>query len=176
MSPTAPDQGATETDEVGRSFEDFFEARHVTLFRALWLITHERSEAEDVMQDAFLRLWERSDRVGRMDDPTGYLYRTAMNGLRSRRRRAVTALRKATGERPVADAFEEIEGRDAVLRALAVLAPRQRAVVVLKHVLGMSTAEAAEALGIRPSTVRVLAARAKTTLRRELEEADGQVG
>lgn len=176
MAPPALDQRATETDEAGRSFEDFFEAHHVTLFRALWLITHERFEAEDLMQDAFLRLWERWDRVERMDDPTGYLYRTAMNGLRSRRRRALTALRKAMRDRPVADAFEEIEGRDAVVRALAVLAPRQRAVVVLKHVLGMTTAEAAAALRITPSTVRVLAARAMARLRREVEEADGQPG
>lgn len=176
MAPPVPDQRASHIQEEGLSFEAFFEAHHVSLFRALWLITHERSEAEDVMQDAFLRLWERWDRVGEMDDPTGYLYRTAMNGLRSRRRRALTALRKVMRDRPVADAFEEIEGRDAVLRALAFLAPRQRAVVVLKHVLGMTTAEAATALGIAPSTVRVLAARARTTLRRELEEADGQAG
>ena len=47
-------------------------------FAALWLVTRNSHEAEEIMQDAFLKLWERWDRVNQMDDPTGYLYRTAM--------------------------------------------------------------------------------------------------
>jgi DNA-directed RNA polymerase specialized sigma24 family protein len=50
--------------------------------------------AEELMQDAFLRLWERWDALDRMNDPTGYLFRVALNGFRRRRRRATTAIRK----------------------------------------------------------------------------------
>lgn len=159
----------------GVRFEDFFEHHHVKLFRALWLITHDRSEAEDVMQDAFLRLWERWERVGSMEDPVGYLYRTAMNTLRSRRRRALLAIRRMILHPISDDGLAVVEGRDTIVRALAQLPSRQRAAVVLTHALGLTSAQAAEALGIKPSTVRVLAARARPVLKRLLEEGHGRV-
>jgi RNA polymerase sigma-70 factor (ECF subfamily) len=184
MEPTSAQtisevESAQEHDQapqLGPRFEDFFELHYVRLFRALWLIARDRSEAEDVMQEAFMRLWERWDRVSGLEDPAGYLYRTAMNVLRSRRRRALVALRRAVIEPFARDELAAVEGRDVVRRALASLTPRQRAVVILLHVLDLSSAEAAAALGIRPSTVRVLAGRARTTLKRELEEADGHAG
>jgi Sigma-70 region 2 len=61
------------------AFETFFETEARTLFRRLCIVTGNSAEAEEVVQDAFLALWERWDRVGRLEDPTGYLYRTAMN-------------------------------------------------------------------------------------------------
>lgn len=73
------------------TFEDFFHAESPVLYRRLCLLTRDRNEAEDVLQDTFLRLWERWDRVAEMEDPTGYLYRTAMNVFRSRYRRALLA-------------------------------------------------------------------------------------
>src|SRR5207249_2647958 len=76
------------------NFEAFFEAEHLRMFRALWLLTRSRHEAEELMQDAFLKVWERWDRVSGLSDPEGYLYRTAMNLFRSRLRRAAVALRK----------------------------------------------------------------------------------
>src|SRR5256885_11189845 len=73
------------------AFEEFFEAEHSGLYGALVLITRDRHEAEELMQDAFLPLWQRWDRVSRLDDPTGYLYRTALYISHSRRRRAAVA-------------------------------------------------------------------------------------
>jgi uncharacterized cupredoxin-like copper-binding protein len=61
------------------SFEEFFEAERVRLYRVLFAITGSRPEAEDISQDAFLRVWERWERVREMDDPAGYLHRTAVN-------------------------------------------------------------------------------------------------
>ena len=69
---------------ASRAFEAFYEAEARTLFRRLWLVTGNRAEAEELMQDAFLKVWERWDRVGGLDDPVGYLYRTALNRYRSR--------------------------------------------------------------------------------------------
>ena len=150
-------------------FEEFFEQHHERLFRALWLLTRNRQEAEEVMQDAFLRLWERWDKVGG-PDPVGYLYRTAMNVWRSRLRRAAVAARKVIHHVQGDDEIAEVEERDAVVRALAPLPSRQRAAIVLMDVLDLSSERAGEVLGIRPVTVRVLAARAREALAHEMEE------
>lgn len=55
-------------------------------------MTRNRFEAEEFGQDAFLSVYERRDRVAKMDEPTGYLYRTAMNAFRSWHRRSPTPL------------------------------------------------------------------------------------
>ena len=99
-----------------------------------------------------------------MDDPRGYLYRTAMNVFRSRYRRAMLALKRSTGAAPTDD-FAEVEARDATVRALATLSPRQRAAVVLTDLLGFRSDEAAKMLGIRASTVRMHASRAHAALK-----------
>jgi RNA polymerase sigma factor (sigma-70 family) len=151
-------------------FEAFFLEHHEPLFRALWLVTRNRHEAEEIMQDAFLKLLERWPAVQDAENPEGYLYRTAMNVFRSRLRRATVALRKAVHQLPPDDQLAEIEARETVVRALAPLPPRQRAAVVLMDVLGLTSEQAGEALGIRPVTVRVLAARGRATLREAFRE------
>jgi RNA polymerase sigma-70 factor (ECF subfamily) len=154
------------------SFEEFFLEHRDPLFRVLWLIVRNRQEAEEIMQEAFVRVLERWDRVSAHPDPGGYLYRTAINEFRSRRRRAAKAVRRMVSRAPHDDELEAIEERDAVIVALAPLTPRQRAAVVLVDVLDLSSEKAAEALGVRPSTIRVLAARGRETLRREMS-SDG---
>ena len=150
-----------------RSFDSFFEAEHAHLYGALVLLTRHRQEAEELMQDAFLRVWERWGRVSEMEDPVGYLYRTAMNLFRSRRRRAAVALRRVVRPRDRRDELEDVEQREAAVRALAPLTRRQRAAVVLVDAMGMTSEEAGEALGVTASTVRVLIARGRATLRKE---------
>jgi RNA polymerase sigma factor (sigma-70 family) len=91
-------QAATETEdravEQTGGFDQFFQAHHARLYGTLCLVTGDRAEAEDVMQDAFLKLWERWDRVREHPDPGGYLYRTAFNLFRSRLRRVARAARR----------------------------------------------------------------------------------
>jgi RNA polymerase sigma factor (sigma-70 family) len=149
-------------------FEGFFREEHERLFRALWLLTRDRHEAEEVMQDAFLRLWERWGRVSGQPDPVAYLYRTAMNVWRSRLRRAAAAARKTVHHERRDDEMAEVEGRDVVVRALAGLPARQRAALILMDVLDLSSERAGAVLGIRPVTVRVLAARGRATLADEI--------
>src|SRR2546425_771675 len=78
-------------------------------------------EADELAQEAFLRLWERWDRVGALENPVGYLYRTAMNEFRSRMRRALAAARRVMPFRGAADEFAQVDERDAVARALGLL-------------------------------------------------------
>ena len=161
----------TQLQAVGipRTFEEFFTTNSQDLYGSLWLVTRHRFEAEEIAQEAFLKVWERWDRVAEMDDPVGYLYRTAMNVWRSRGRRAAVAIRRVVHAIPTDDDLVVIEERDVVVRALAPLTPRQRAALVLTDLLGLTSEEAGKALGVRPSTVRVLAARGRDRLRDEME-------
>jgi RNA polymerase sigma-70 factor (ECF subfamily) len=163
--------GAVLRDQTP-AFEVFFDDHRDRLTRALWLVTRDRHEAEEVAQEAFVRVWERWERIGSLDDPEAYLYRTALNLYRNRRRRAALAVRRLVRWIPPVDPMEAIDDRDVVVRALGRLTPKQRAALVLVDMWEMTSEEAARALGVRPSTVRVLAARARTTLRDEIGGSD----
>ena len=151
-------------------FEDFFGSEHARLFGALCLVTGDRYEAEEIMQDAFLRLWERWERVRGLDDPSAYLFRTAMNVFRNRYRRAALGLRRTVSLAPNEDAFSTVEDRDAVVRALRGLNPTQRAAVVLTGYIGLTSEEAGEMLGMRAGAVRTLATRARAEIREQAGE------
>jgi len=75
-------------------FAAFFADEHRELFRLLCFVTGNRADAADLMQDAFLKLWERWDRVEEIADPRAYVFRVALNGSRKRTRAALRATRR----------------------------------------------------------------------------------
>jgi RNA polymerase sigma factor (sigma-70 family) len=162
----------SERVEVGGRFDEFFEDEHERLFKALYFVTGNRHDAEELMQDAFMRLWERWDSIGRIGDPTGYLYRVALNGFRMRRRRAATALRKLAPVAEARDVFLDAEMRADVRQLLLGLTPRQRAALLLVDLLGYPSEQAARILRVRPSTVRALATQGRHALRATEGERD----
>jgi RNA polymerase sigma-70 factor (ECF subfamily) len=155
------------------AFEDFFGTERTRLYRALFAITGSRMEAEDIAQEAFLRVWERWGHVATLEDPAGYLHRTAMNVFRDRRRRLARSLRRAV--RPSADPneYDAVEARSVAAGVLAALPPRQRAAIVLTEGLGYSAEEAGGMLGIKGSTVRALHHQARSSMRRSAGSIDG---
>jgi RNA polymerase sigma factor (sigma-70 family) len=159
--------------DVTSDFESFYEIESARLFGALCLICGNRHDAEELMQEAFLKVWERWDVVQGLASPTGYLFRTAMNAFRMRRRRLAVAARRVVRRQPREDVFEQAESRHLVDRGLAELTARQRAAVVLTELLGYSSGEAAEVLGVKPATVRKLAQLGRDALRRTLGDVDG---
>ena len=163
---------ASEPLEASRSFETFYDAESRTLFRRLWLVTGNRGEAEELMQDAFLKVWERWEQVGAMEDPVGYLYRTAMNLFRKRYRRALLAIRRTIGLAPSRDDFADADDRDSVRRVLSTLPPRQRAALVLTELLGFSPDDAGRALGVQASTIRSLSHQGRASFRKAMEVDD----
>jgi RNA polymerase sigma factor (sigma-70 family) len=165
VEPTAVPVGST-TD-----FETFFEAERGRLFRALMLVTRNTDEAEEILQEAFLKVWERWSRL-REQEPVGYLFRVAMNAHRSRLRRAMRSVRNLAQGSPPADPFDAVAERDEALRIMASLTPRQRSAVVLTELVGLSFDDAARALGIRPGTVRVLVSQARASLSKTMEDHD----
>jgi RNA polymerase sigma-70 factor (sigma-E family) len=154
------------------SFEEFFQAEHVRLARALYLLTGNAGEADELTQEAMVRLYERWDRVRQMDSPKGYLYRTALNLHRSRLRGLASRARHILQATPSPDPAEVVQSRDSLSRALTSLPTGQREAVVLVEWLGMDQEEAATALGIKHGSVRARLSRAKADLRRMLEDED----
>ena len=153
-------------------FEEFFEAEHVRLARALYLITGSAVEADELTQEAMVRVYERWDQVQHMGSPQGYLFRTALNLHRSRVRWLASRARQIVQATPSPDPADVVESRDSLARALASLPAGQRGAVVLVEWLGMEPDEAATALGIKPGSVRARLSRAKAALRRMLEDED----
>ncbi len=79
IEPTNLSIGSKVEEAV--AFDEFFLAEHERLFQALFLLTGDRSDADDLAQESLLRAYERWDRVRTMDSPAGYEYRTALNLL-----------------------------------------------------------------------------------------------
>jgi RNA polymerase sigma-70 factor, ECF subfamily len=158
-------KGAGHAVPAEHSFEEFFELEQDRLLRVLWMVTGSLQEAEDIVQDAFLRVWERWPKVSTMESPAGYLHRAAMNIFRNRYRRARLGLRKVAGSDPPVDAFGSAEDRISVSGALESLTRKQRAALVLTDLLEYPADEAGRMLGVQGSTVRSLSSAARAALR-----------
>lgn len=78
------------------SFEEFFAAESEALYRRRRLVTRDHHEAEEVVQDAFLSLYERWDRIAGIPIRSDTSYRTAFNAWKKRSRRAAQAIRKGS--------------------------------------------------------------------------------
>ena len=155
------------------SFEAFFAEGYPKLARALYLLVHDRGDAEDLAQEAFARVYERWDRISVMESPTGYTFRVALNLHRKRLRRlAVAAKHAVRGDDHVPDPAEAITDHRRVLDALGTLPEGQRVAVVLIDFLQLDSAEAGEVLGIEAVSVRARVHRARAVLRERLEEHD----
>jgi RNA polymerase sigma-70 factor, ECF subfamily len=158
--------------ESGPDFREFFEAEYRRLAKAMFLVTGDRSEADELAQEALVRVFERWEKVRGMDSPAGYLYRTALNLNRSRLRRLTSHARHALSASPEPDPLAEVEARDEARRHLATLPRGQREAVVLVEWLGMGAEQAGETLGIDASTVRVQLSRARRALRTTVKTRD----
>jgi RNA polymerase sigma-70 factor (ECF subfamily) len=169
IGPTGEGTADDDVTRLAPTFEEFFEEHRRPLFGALCVITSDRLEAEEIAQDAFLKVWERWDRVALLERPDGYLFRVAMNTFRSRLRRARTAVRRTFVTEPPPDLLATVEDRDDLARVLLPLSPRQRAALVLTGYLGYSSEEAADLLGVKASTIRALGTQGRIAIREAME-------
>lgn len=127
-----------------------------------------RPAAEDAVQEALLRAWERSERGERIDSLPAWVTTVSLNLARSGLRR-VLAERRARARLSGADRAEpEDADRIDLERALAALPRRQREAVVLRYYLGMDTREVAQLLHVNEGTVKSTLFRARAALARAL--------
>lgn len=140
-----------------------YRSEYPGMVRLAHALTGDPAGAEDIVQEAFLRVHRRL--VG-MDAPGGYLRTTVVNLCRDRerRRRREQGLGLRTESRPPLS-MDAMEMMDVLLR----LPYRQRAVLVLRYWADWTEADIAEALRCRPGTVKTLASRGLDRLRREVE-------
>jgi len=148
-------------------FTEFVAARQKDLLRTAWLLVGDAHRAEELTQQALVRTYAAWPRA-RAGDPLAYSRRVLVN-LRtdSWRRRRREVLVREVPEAPATDrsAADAHADRDRLLRALGTLTARQRRAVVLRHLVGLSEAEAAEALGVSVGTVKSTTSRALALLR-----------
>lgn len=149
------------------------------LFRVAHSILRSRSEAEDVVQDVFVRVLERRRELAAVRDLRVWLVRIAWNLAIDRTRRikpeqmdAEFAAGLATRGVPADRVLEETRRLRAVLREMKRLPKAERHVLLLSAVEEMGTAELAAVLGKSESAVRALLFRARARLRERLERSE----
>lgn len=131
------------------------------------------ADAEEIVQEAMLRLWVNAPRWRPMASFRTWFYRVVINLCLNRKRRApFLPIEEASDPAdPTPDAVARIERREterALAAAIAALPERQRAAIALTYNEGLSNAETASALGTSVSAVETLLVRAKRTLRERL--------
>lgn len=139
---------------VDPEFAAYVSARQHTLLRAAYLVCGDAHLAEDLLQEALVKLAGRWQQV-REGQPDAYvrriLYRDAVSSWRRRRREVLGVAAEPV---PLPGAAGEVEERIDLWRALDALTPRQRAVLVLRFYEDRSVADTAEALGVSEGTVK----------------------
>lgn len=151
--------------EQTNRLEELVQRYENTLFRAALAILKDPQEAEDAVQDAFLRCLEKGPEFRDGDHARAWLLTVCANGCKSRLR--------AAKRHPVTQLLDIYPAPDGdsreVAEAVLALPANQRAAVHLFYYEGYSTEEIARILGQRPGTVRSHLSRARETLRRELK-------
>jgi RNA polymerase sigma-70 factor (ECF subfamily) len=156
------------------SFDQLYRTSRDRLAVQLAALTGDWSEANDVVQEAFMRAWLRWETVGGYDDPEGWVRRVAHNLAVSRWRKA----RKLVLRASVPSARLEAPGpRLPIVAALQALPVDQRRAIVLHHVAGLPVADVAFELRAPEGTIKSWLARGRARLATELErlEQDDQV-
>lgn len=162
------------------ALREFCSREHPRLARALTLYLGQVEIADELAQEALVRVCEQWPRVCQMRQPGAWAHRVAMNLAKSwlRRRLAERRAHQRYHARPSPARQQSSEPAEAmaVRQAVAGLPQRQRQAVVLRYVADLSAAEAGEVMGIASATVRVLTSQALQRLRAAgVAEADREL-
>jgi RNA polymerase sigma-70 factor (sigma-E family) len=158
-------------------FTRYYAARGATMRATAYLLCGDWHTADDLVQTAFIKLYRAWDRVNGHDRMDGYLRRTLVRAYLDHRRRpwrreSTIAIEQSLAWEPASTTEGPTEDRQILLRALAAVPPRQRAVLVLRYWEDMSEADTAELLGCSPGTVKSQAARGLANLRARLSHVE----
>lgn len=154
---------------MAKNLDELYREHGPAVAKLAYLVTGDQQLAEDLTQDAFLRVWDKLDDI---DDPAAvgaYIKKTVVNLARNQFRHNAVARKHAEKLKPelkqsITDTAK-IQMRDAVFNAMQQLPERQREILVCKYYLQLSEAETAELLDIPAGTVKSNTSRAMESLR-----------
>src|ERR1700761_4250016 len=159
-------------DRDGAELEQLIAERGSALLAAATALAGNRPDGEDLLQAALERVLRKPRRLSQDSDAEGYLrrvlYNLAADGWRRRgtwKQKLLPVLRAETLNATQPDPTAEVDQRDALVRMLGQLPPRQRAVIVLRYWEQRSEAETAALLGCSEGTVKSAASRGLQHLR-----------
>jgi DNA-directed RNA polymerase specialized sigma24 family protein len=158
LVPDAPDE------PTAPSFEEVYRSSQQRMVRVAFLMTGSNEVAEEVVQDAFVALFQRFDAIA---EPTGYLYRSVVNGCRARHRRQLVADRVRA--LPLPPSVLPPPELDETWHAVGKLTPRRRAAIVLRYYADLPLADIAGILGCTTGTVKSLIHRGIAQLKDVIE-------
>lgn len=158
---------STSDSVEGSDFDEFYRTRFQSLTLQLYAYVGDLTEAQDLVQEAFCRAFERWKKISRYDDPSKWVRQVTWNLATSRFRRRRTASAFLRRQRQVVVAGPEPD-RVALVRALSTLSATQRRAVVLHHMAQLSVAEIAAQEGVPEGTVKSWLSRGRTALAGQL--------
>lgn len=168
----------TTEDLARRDFvASIYRAEASSLLRMARLFTDDLSSAEDIVQEAFIRLFHAAGRIEDESKSAAYLRSIVLNLARDENRRGLMSLRhqNAMADRRSPDepdsAIARSESHEEVLRALGSLSSRQRECLVLRFYMELSEREIAETLSISVNSVKTHCRRGMDALSKVLEPA-----
>ena len=157
--------------------DDLYREHGQAALRLAYLMTGDRARAEDLVQDAFVRVLARLRHIREAESMRGYLTRTVVNLAKNEYRREGRLrafVASGRGVDPAAASLPDLEGRDELHAQLLELPWRQRAALVLRFCEDHSEADVADALGTSSKAVRSLVGRGLETIRKMNGEADDE--
>ncbi|MDQ1713377.1 MAG: polymerase sigma-70 factor, subfamily [Frankiaceae bacterium] len=146
------------------TLDDLYTGSYRRLVAQLYAVTGNRQEAEDVVQEAFMRAMSRWDQVRTYDSPEAWLRTVALNLARSRFRRTVRGA-AALVRHGVPHAEPDLSpDHVALMSAMKTLPEAQREALVLHHFVGLSVDEVAAAVGAPSGTIKARLSRGRAAL------------
>src|SRR5262245_19322906 len=153
-----------------RRIADLHREHYASLVRLACLLVDDRGAGEEIVQEAFVRVYQAWDRV---EQPLVYLRSTVLNLARSRMRRRQVARRRVEPVAPAGPSVDEqlvlLDDQRDVLVALRSLPARQRECLVLRYYLDLTESQIAATLGISNGSVKSHSSRGIAALARRLE-------
>lgn len=157
--------------DVADEFSMFVRVNSASLFRTAVLLTRDRGQAEDLVQDALVHLYPNWHLVAGADAPLAYARQAMVRRFLGARRAERSGWRSVfdphDGVDPV-DWFTPIVDRDVLARLLAILTAHQRAALVLRYLCDYPDGDIAAVLGCREATVRSLVSRGLAVLKNQV--------
>ncbi len=153
-----------------QAFSDFVKEKARYYYHVAYRVTLNREAAEDAVQNAFAKLWEKRETIKEDGNLNAWLYRVVVNiAIDDKRRIKFAELHEEIAEGESGeDTLEKNDTSEKVAKVLSTLPPRQRAAVMMVYYDGVSQKEAAEAMDINLKALESLLSRAKAVLKEKL--------